>query len=442
MLEKIKQAISKLDELSKTKPIKIISHNDADGITSASIFSRALNRAGYKFSLEIVKSLDQEYIEQLPENQILIFLDLASGSLEYLEKKKTEIFVLDHHELANTNIPNNVTMINPHLHKEENISGAGICYLFAKTLSPQNQDLATLAVIGMVGDQLGKELTKTYRQILEDSETTIKKGLILYPATRPLDKVLEYSSSLYIPDVTGSFAGTLGLLRDAGIKKTQTFPSLAELTEEEMASLITAIMLRKLGDINEEKIIGNLYLIKFFNKLEDAREISALVNACSRMGEPGTALGFCLGNKQAKKQAEKIYATYKRSIAAAMRYINEINKIEGKNYTIINAQDKIKDTIIGITASIMSHSPLYPEGTVIIAMAYNEDKIKVSARLVGNKGRNVREVLTKATIPLNGEVGGHPGAAGCLIPKDKESEFTSSLKNILEVEFVKVEANS
>ena len=180
-------------------------------------------------------------------------------------------------------------------------------------------------------------------------------------------------------------------------------------------------------------------LIKFFNKQEDAREISASINACSRMGYPEISIGFCLGNKEMKKEAGKIYVEYKQNISSALKYINELNKIEGKNYTIINARDKIKDTIIGTTASIMSHSPLYPEGTIIVAMAYNEDKIKVSARLVGKKGRNVREVLTKATIPLKGEVGGHPGAAGCLISKEHEEEFTKTLKNLLEVDFVKIE---
>lgn len=437
MLEEIKKTIEKLDYLSKTKQIKVISHYDTDGITSAAIFSRALQRWNKKFSIEIVKGLDEEYVKSLPEDKILIFLDLASGSLHYLSEKKTEIFIFDHHELIGE-IPKNITMINPHLFKEENISGAGICYLFAKTLSNQNIDLATLATVGMVGDQLEKELGKTYNSILNDADVQIKKGLLLYPATRPLDKVLEYSSSLYIPGVSGSFSGTLGLLKDAGLEKKQVYPSLAELTEEQMANLITAIILRRIGGADEDKIIGNLYLIKFFNKLEDAREISALINACSRMGYSQIALGFCLGNKESKKQAEKIYIEYKQNIAAAMRFINETDKIEGKNYTIINAQDKIKDTIIGTTASIMSHSPLYPEGNVIIAMAYNEDKIKVSARLVGKRGRNVREVLTQATIPLNGEVGGHPEAAGCLISKEHEIQFTKTLQNILEVEWINV----
>lgn len=438
MISKIKLAISRIGELSETKSIKLISHYDTDGITSAAIFSKVLQRWNKKFSLEIVKSLEENYIKSLPEDQILIFLDLASNSLNYLKDKKTEIFVFDHHEVTQE-IPQNVLMINPFVDNYELVSGAGVCYLFAKTLSSSNKDLATLAVIGMVGDLLEKNIGRAYDEIIKDSNVTIKKGLLLYPSTRPIDRILEYSSNPYIPGVTGSYKGVLELLKDAGISKTeQNFKSLHELSEEEMSRLVTAIMLRGISELEISKIIGNIYLVKFFNKMEDARELSALINACSRMDKPFISLGFCLGNAESRKAAEKIYITYRQQIVSALRYVSETEKISGKNYTIINAKDNIKDTIIGTITSIISHSPTYPEGTIIIALAYNEDKIKASARIVGKEGKNLREVLNKVVVQLGGEVGGHPNAAGCLISKDKESLFIEELKKVLEVEMVKI----
>lgn len=438
MQKKIEAAIAKIEELSKQKPIKIISHFDTDGITSATIFARAFQRWNKKFSLEIVKALDEEYIKHLPNNQILIFLDLASNSMHYLKEKNTEIFILDHHEVTQE-IPQNITLINPVIDNHEIISSAGICYLFAKALSLQNKDLSNLAVIGMVGDLLEKELGKTYNEIIKDSETIIKKGPLIYPSTRPLDKALEYCSSPYIPGVTGSYAGCIELLREANIQKNyEKYKSLYELTEGEMSNLITAIMIRCATTRSDENIIGNLFLIKWFNKLEDARELSALINACSRMDYPDTAIGFCLGNKNKKIEAEKIYLEYKQHLIAALRHISQIEKISGKKYTIINAKDNIKDTIIGTVASIISHSPIYEEGTIIVALAYNEDKIKVSARIAGRCDKNVREILHKIVVPLGGEVGGHPEAAGCLIQKTHEQTFIEELKKLLEIEVIKV----
>ncbi|MEI6731489.1 MAG: DHH family phosphoesterase [archaeon] len=437
MLSEIKRVVEKLDSLSKTKPIKIISHYDTDGITSAAIFSRALQRWNKKFDMQVIKGLEREFIRNLPEDHILIFLDLASNSLNYLKEKKTEVFILDHHEIVQA-IPENVTIINPHLYPDQEIiSGAGICYLFAKCISEHNKDLASLAIIGMVGDMMERNLGKTYAEILKDSETIIKKGLLLYPSTRPLDKALEYSSGFFIPGVTGSYKGVFQLLRDANLdKKDGRYKALYELDELEMQALITAIMLRGMNEKRVHEIVGNIYLIKFFNRLEDARELSALINACSRMDKPYISLGLCLGNKKSKEEAEKIYIEYKQHLVAALRYVSESEKISGTNYTIINAKNMIKDTIIGTVASIISKSPAYSKGTMIVALAYNENKIKVSARMAGEEGRNVREVLHKVVVNLGGEVGGHPNAAGCLISKDHEIAFITELQK--ELEFVKV----
>jgi len=432
MINTIKQAIIKLDNLSKSKPIKIISHFDTDGITSAAIFSKALSKWQKSFSLEIVKNLEESTVKSLPDNHILIFLDLASNSLDYLKQKNTEVFILDHHEIIQE-IPNNVTLINPHLTKEEIISSAAICYLFAKELGKADREMATLAILGMIGDSLEKDILKVYNEILKDSETTIRKGLLIYPSTRPLDRTLEYSSQPFIPGVTGSFKGVLELLRDAGIQRNNgDYKSLYELTEQEMSNLVTTVALRVHSTIKQEDLVGNIYLVKFFNKLEDARELSALINACGRMGSPQVSLGLCLGNKQSKLEAEKIYVEYKQHLISGLKLIPEIEKISGNKYTIINARSNIKDTIIGTIASIISRSPVYEQGTIIIALAYNEDKIKVSARMAGKGDKNVREVLNQVVVPLGGEVGGHPNAAGCLISREKEDLFISEIRKVLD----------
>lgn len=433
MLSSIKLAIGQIESLSKRKPITIVSHFDADGITSAAIFSKAMQRWKKQFSLRIVKNLEESFIKTLPEDHLLIFLDLASGSLNFLKEKKTEVIIFDHHEIVQE-VPSNVTMVNPLQHNHDPISGAGVCYLFAKELSQENTDLANLAVIGMTGDLMDKNMTPTFDSFLKDSKTVLKKGLLLYPSTRPLDRALEYSSSIFIPEVTGNYKGAIELLKDANIPKIDgRFKTLQELTEEEMGNLVTAIVLRGTDAKKTESLIGNLLLVKFFNKLEDAREFSALINACSRMGHPQVSLGFCLGNKKFKEEAERIYAEYKQNIVSALKYVSSLDKIQGNKYAIINAKDNVKDTIIGTVASIISQSPLYEEGTIIVALAYNENKIKVSARMTGREGRNVRDVLNKVVVPLGGEVGGHPNAAGCLISKENELVFISELQKTLEV---------
>ena len=223
------------------------------------------------------------------------------------------------------------------------------------------------------------------------------------------------------------------------MEKDGKYKSLIELNEEEMSKLITAILLRR-SDKDIEDFIGNIYLVKFLNKLEDARELSAIINACSRLEHGNVALSLCMGNKTARKKAEEIYLEYKRHLIDGLNLVSNIKKIEGSDYVIINAKENIKDSVIGTIASILSMSSIYKKGTMIITMAHNGNKIKISGRIVGRNGdgRNIREILDSVVAEIGGESGGHALAAGCLISREKEKEFIELLKKRLEIELVKI----
>lgn len=449
MLESIKNFAKHLIETISIKhsSILIVSHFDTDGITSAAIFARALKRLDKKFSFRILKSLDRETVEQLPKDRIIVFLDLGSGNIEDIAKLPNQVFVIDHHEinLEGITLPENIRIVNPHLLPNgEEMSGSSLAYLVSKEISKKDSGSADLAIIGMVGDIMEKKIGFLTNTILKDAEIIVKRGLLLYPSTRPLNKALEYCSNPYIPGVTGNAAGALELLRESSITFTKKgYKTLMELDEEEMQRLVTAIALRMPDPERMKNFIGNLYLVKFFNKLEDARELSALINACSRMGESNTALLFCMGNESARKHAETIYIRYKQSLIDALNHFNSNPKIEGRQYVIMNAKDNIQDTIIGTVASIMSMSALYKEGTVVITMAYNQDKIKVSSRICGREKisedpRNLKQLMDEITELIGGESGGHEMAAGCVIDKGQESAFIDLVKRKLDIEIVKI----
>lgn len=435
---KISETVKLFLEKTKNKEILIVSHFDTDGITSGAIMSQALKKLDKQFSIRIIKSLEREFIKKLPKDKILIFLDLASGSLKELgETQIQDIFIIDHHEVT-SEIPENVHLINPEIYDKQKISGAGLTYLFCKEIDETNREYAKLAVLGMIGDMLDKEIGKLNNGILQDGEVKTRRGLLIYPSTRPINRALEYSSQPYIPEVTGNIEGVLNLLREAGMTpENGKYKSILELDDNEMQKLITGIMLRNPSAKNED-IVGDIFLIKMYNKLEDARELSAKINACSRLGSPEVALKFCMELSDAKKESEKIHIQYRQNLVSGLKFVRETEKIEGENYVIINARKEIKDTIIGTVASIISNSPEYDEGKVIVTMAYYEKKIKVSARIAGRKGRNLRELLSNAMEKIGGEVGGHEKAAGCIVPQEKENEFIEHLKQNMEIPIVRL----
>ncbi len=436
-------------EYSKDKPIRIISHYDTDGITSASILIKTLKRLDKKFTVRIVKGLEEGIIKEELKRQpkeVILFSDLASGSLDYFQNLEEPIFILDHHEIHKDKLTDKIKIANAHLTdnpKDNECTGAGLCYLFAKAVSQNNTDLSNLAIIGMIGDRHESNLSKVNQQIVnETNDLNIRKGMVIYPATRPLRRALEYSTSPYIPGVSGNGEGALEILRETGIPATK---SLLELSDEEMSKLLTAVMVRRASHKKEENIVGNLFVLKFFNTKEDVREISVLINACSRLGYSDVAISYCLENEKAKQKALDIYTKYKQELVSGLRVAEKMDKIKGKGFVILNARDQIKDAIVGTICSMLSSSPTYKEGTILIGMAYNEDKIKVSARVVGHEGRNLKEVLEKTVTTFKNEhpesiaeVGGHHFAAGCLVEREKEVHFIEALKKNLEIEIVKI----
>jgi RecJ-like exonuclease len=417
----VKIFTKKFLESIKNKPLQVISHFDTDGITSAAIMVQALKRLDKQFDLRIVKNLTKEIIQKLSKQKVTLFLDLASGSLKELSESGIKnIFIVDHHEVPKE-IPENLEIINPEIFDKRKISGSGMTYLFCREIDEKNKDSAKLAILGTIGDSLEGNLDALNHGILEDSEIQRKRGLMIYPSTRPLNRTIEYSSDPFIPGVTGNHEGVIELLREARLSpENGKYKSLIELTDEETQRLVTAILLRN-PEIKNKELLGDLFLIKMFGKLEDARELSAKINACSRNGETDIALRFCLEDPLAKKKVEAIHVRYKQQLLSGIKYIQEeAEKIQGKGYIILNAKDKIKDTMIGTITSILSHSPIYDQETIIIGMAYDQEKIKISARSVGRKGRNIREVLATSMLNFNGEFGGHEFAAGATIKREDD----------------------
>ncbi|MDA3836505.1 MAG: DHH family phosphoesterase [Nanoarchaeota archaeon] len=427
-------AQSFLDQI-KGEDVIVVSHFDTDGITAGTIMLQVLKKIDQRFSLQIIKSLTKDFIDKLPKNKIILFIDLASGSLGHIrDAGLRKVFIIDHHEVTEE-IPENVEIVNPELCEKQKISSSGLIYLFCKEIDKENKEYAKLAILGMIGDQMDQEIDALNHEIIKDGDIQKKRGLLIYPSTRPLNRTLEYSSDPFIPGVTGDVKGVLELLREADLSpEGGKYKALINLTPEEMERLVTSIMLRN-PDQKNRQLIGDLFLIKMFGKLEDARELSAKINACSRDGKPHVAISLCMEEVDARKDAESVHVKYKQSLISGIKYAQEINKIEGPGFAIFNAEENIKDTMIGTITSIIANSSMYKKGTIIIGMAKDDQNnmIKISARNVGKEGRHVRELLAQVMEYFEGEVGGHQFAAGCSIPIHQADSFIQKTKEAFDI---------
>ena len=436
------------------KPIKIISHIDTDGITSASILVRTLQKLDKNFSLSFVKQLSHKILSQLKQENysIYIFLDLGSANIQEIKDnlKEKQIFILDHHLFQN--IENDFIHINPHLfgiNNELEISGSGIVYFLSKTINLENKNLSHLAIIGAIGDmQERKGFLGLNNEILQDSidsnKIEVSTGLRMFGSyTRPLYKLLQYSTDPYIPGITGNEESTLKFLENLKINKEK---KLFELDEEETKSLVTAIILQRLGsESSPEDVLGKIYLLKDEPEdslIKDCREFSTLLNSCGRLNKPSLGVGACLNDLNIKQKALLLLNDYKKELINSLNWFyqnrNSSSIIEKENLVIINAEDNIRDTIIGTITSIISKSNLYKEGTILISLAHTlEEDTKISVRSVGKNNINLKEILSKITEKLNCKAGGHVNAAGSIIPQEKEQEFINLAQQILLENFIK-----
>jgi len=456
--ELVKEAADKFKSIDKSETVRIISHLDCDGICACSILVKLLNLENMKYSISIVQQLNDSVLRELQVEgyKTYIFCDLGSGHLSTIENmfKDKNIFVLDHHEVENYK-SERINFVSPHLagiDGSREISGSGVVFNFALEVNKEIEDMAHVAVIGAIGDiQESGGFSKLNNEILEiavrKNKINVKKGLRVFGGnTRPVHKLLEYSTDPYIPDVSGSESGAIQFLQQIGInpKIGNDWKKLSQLTQEEQKKLAAEIIMKRANEENPEDIFGNLYELvneKEDSPLREAKEFSTLLNSCGRMSKASLGIGTCLGHDTIKLRAIRNLADYKREIVRGMNWYNEnkdkndrIMKKDG--YMIINAKEDVLHTIIGTIASIITKSNGVRPNTFVLSMAQNPDNdtTKVSLRIAGDrKDINLKQLVETMCSSIEGaESGGHMQAAGAVIPSNKEEELIENAKIILE----------
>ncbi len=450
----IKKAAESFKRVDKKETIRIVSHLDSDGICACSLLISALNKDNRKYSILIVHQLNEKTLMELKEEpySTYIFTDIGSSILGLINQYLTQktVFVLDHHEPENN--PGKIIHINPHnfgIDGSNEIAGCGVVFLFARELDRSIDNMSHLAVIGAIGDvQEHDGFTGLNNDILDIAVKTnkinVEKGLRFFGMqTRPIHKVLEYSSDLIIPGVTGSESNAIQFLKEIGInpKKGHLWKRTSDLTEEEKRKLIAGIIMKRIDEDQPEDIFSNVYILpdeEQDSPFRDAKEFSTLLNACGRMNKASLGIGACLNDEKIKKKALKRLNEYRHEILKAINWYKE-NKgsdyiTRNDHYMIINAEDNIIPTIGGTLASIITKSGELKDDFFIVILTRKYDKTtKISMRVTGkNPSVNLKEMIEEIVSHVKGQTGGHQFAAGAVIPTDKEDEFIQAAINVLD----------
>ncbi|WP_457591142.1 DHH family phosphoesterase [Geoglobus sp.] len=453
MRDLIKRASELSDCLRRVDEVLIVTHIDADGITSGAIAYRSLERAGKDVRVRFVKTLGDEELEKIAdENSFVWFTDLGSGQVSSIEKVGLDFIVTDHH------VPDRVTenQLNPHIFGYDGsyeLSGATTTYLLARALG-LNYDLSAIAIVGAVGDLQDSNYGRLIGLNSAVVDEAVRNGYVevvrdlkfFGKQTRPVYKMLEYTFDPYIPGISGSEGGAIRFLDSIGIrvKDDEKWLRWIDLTIDEKRKVVSEIVRilidRGLPFSQIMRIVGDTYILleeEEGGELRDAMEFSTLLNATARYGEEEVGLAVCLGDRdRALSRARSLLQNHRRNLSDGLRLVDEIGIEEMQNIQYFHAGKKIRDTIVGIVAG-MSYS-FANRDKPIIAFAENEDGVKVSARatkLLVERGVHLAQAIKIAAEKVGGKGGGHSIAAGATIPKGSEEEFLRILDRVIGEQF-------
>jgi RecJ-like exonuclease len=444
-----KEAARCAEEIKKYRSVHVVSHIDADGLTSAGIICTALERGDFEYTARFVKQLDEKVLDTIADenHNIVIFTDLGSGMCEQIKSRGIHAVISDHHQPQGSH----QFHLNPHLfgaNGSYELSGSGSTYLLASALG-KNQDLSSLAIVGAVGDmqhlKMG-QLVGINREILEEGviEGTLqfKKDLTLFgKQTRPIYKLMQYSSDPYLPGLTGDEEACIEFLHSLNMNihfsQDERWRRWIDLETPEKQKIVSGLiqycLKSGMPSYKIERLIGEVYVLlreKEGTEMRDASEFSTLLNATARYDHAEIGLAVCMGNREeAYEDARKLLAEHRQNLVNGLMYVKEKGIVQLENIQYFDAGSKIKETIVGIIAG-MSSTLVENRNLPIIAFAKAEGGIKVSARGTQDlirRGVNLSEAMSLVSAEVGGAGGGHDIAAGATIPDGKKEEFARKL---------------
>jgi len=441
LLNRANEACDMLNKhIKEDNVIRIISHNDADGISAAGVVANAIKEEGGQFHTSIVSRLKADFVKELAKEsyKLFIFLDMGSACLKYINRLKADVIIADHHQVAEVEESENLVHVNPHLFEidgSSEISGAGSSYLSIRELGENGKKhLAYFALIGAFGDMQGqKGFLSVNKLILDDGLDSkaieIQDDLkIVSKNQEPLFKSLAYTLDPGLPGLTGDLEGSKEFLEKIGLSHGIKF---MDLEDDDRDTLKNELM-----QVNPA-IFGKTYILpKEIPQLRNLEEYAYLLDSCGKNKKFGLALGICLGEREkAMEVAIDQERKYREQLIKGMEWIKREGSINHDYFQYLYSEDNDLKRIMGTIASVGISIDLLPSDKPILTLARLHKDIKISGRTTREmveKGVNLGKALEDVSQSFGGQGGGHDIAAGAIIPYKQKDNFLNLFNEIIE----------
>ena len=445
MAKELSEIFTKASEIIKSYPnstkIRVISHYDADGISSAAIICTALHRAGYDFHATLMRNPFDKGLARISkeENDLIIYSDMGSGQIDTIEKIDSKAIIIDHHQYLKKKTSENVLQINANfygINGNYEACGATLSYNVAKALDPKNSDLVYLAIAGATGDKQFINGFRGYNKDIIDEGINNgflkeKIGLKLYG--KSLFDALFYSIDPFYSGISGDEKGIQELCKKL---KIDGETKVENLDDNKIKKLQSYLMLNLLKRGCEKNILDTIIRPRYWSDVinSESERFADLLDSCGKGGQRGLGLEICMGDKQSFEKAVELEKEYKQKILNELIRLEKEGFKEKKGFRYFYSEDSSLGGVIGGIATNFILDKEKP----LLSIVKKDDEIHVSCR--GNqhlvsKGLDLGLAMNGAAKKLNGHGGGHKIAAGATVDSENEEEFLEIVNNIISNQF-------
>ncbi len=448
--------------LNDARSVRIISHNDADGLTAAGIMCHAMYRTGTLFHTTIVKSLDKSVIDLVNESasnyDVTVFCDMGSGNPELIGAVKNDCIIIDHHRPVDGHT---CIHVNPHLVGIDGaleLSASGTAYFVAREIAKvegggeggdngndgddsnaehisdikSNIDLAGLAITGAIGDMqkiVVSNTRGTNSQIFEEalSHSIIKSHKGMKMGSGDIKDLFMCSIDPFL-DISGNESHIDEFLADLGISG-----NVDDLDDEQYSRLATAVMLKllKKGGLEVlDSCFGDVFTLNH-EVVKNVHDLMWMLTACGKFDMPAIGLSLCMRDNSSVSKARGIASKYRKQIVSeVMDARDQVTHDDYMRYVILDNSDAT-----GHIASTLIRY-YYPDKP-FMTLNRKDGSIRISARgtpQLIDAGLDLSLVLSEAGKSVGGGGGGHNIASGAGIPLDTESDFLKKASEIVKAQ--------
>ncbi len=403
----------------------ISTDTDADGLAAAAVISTALARAGTPHTVRASRDKTLDGLRGVLDADAdgYVFLDKGTFHAKDLAARcDGPVVVIDHHNL-HPDGPGDAIMVNPRavgMDGGKDACAATTAVAVALAMHPGNLDLAPIGLVGAIGDwQHVGGWQGWNKELLASSRAA---------------KYLDERPGLSLPG--GPLAGALARLKiGLDTKHAATFLSnldikaataddLDDEAATRLASALVALCIEQGQD--PARLAGNNLIHPRTGGT--LRHAFSVADACGRLGDPGLGIAFLMGDPASRTPALARQEEYRTIIHDGLVALHDAppNRLEHVQWARTR-----RAAFTGMIAGLAMEHSLPTNDLPLVMVADREDgHLQVSTRGLApmlDAGLDLGAAVAIAAKVAGGEGGGHPIAAGAVIPADRLETFLQRL---------------